>query len=127
MVRFIIIFLLFSTLAFGQKTETYTRGYEGIEGMGKVGDSTLIYSNHKAKGTIRHEVCDTIVRRYLNKKIPSKKLVLNIKKAKVTGTLKVIRKDKLILLDFHYEMVEWKDSITEKVVPIIKNKKKIVK
>jgi hypothetical protein len=118
-----ILFLLLSTLAFGQKVEYYQRGYEGIEGMGKVGDSTLIYSNHKAKGTIRIEVCDTIVRRYLKKKIPSNKLVLNIKKAKVTGTLKVIRKDKLILLDFYYDMVEWKDSIIEKPKLIIKKKK----
>ena len=125
--RFSIIFLLFTTLAFGQKVVYYNYGYEGIEGMGKVGDSTLVYSNHKAKGTIRHEVCDTIVRRYLNKKIPNKKLVFNINKAKVTGKFKVTRKNKLILLDFYYEMVEWKDSITEKVVPITKKKKKVAR
>jgi hypothetical protein len=125
--RFTILFLLLSTLAFGQKVEYYERGYEGIVGMGKVKDSTLIFSNHKAKGTIRIEVCDTIVRRYLNKKIPSKQLVLNISKARVTGTLKVTRKGKLIALDFYYEMIEWKDSIIEKPKPIIKTKKKVAR
>jgi hypothetical protein len=126
-----IIFLLLSTLAFGQTVEYYERGYEGIVGTGKIVDSTLIFSNHKAKGTIRIEVCDTIVRRYLNKKMSTKKLVLNISKAKVTGTLVVTRKNKLIALDFYYEMVEWKDSIIEKPKekpkPIIKNKKKVTR
>jgi hypothetical protein len=61
----------------------------------------------------------------------TKKLVLNISKAKVTGTLVVTRKNKLIALDFYYEMVEWKDSIIEKPKekpkPIIKNKKKVTR
>jgi len=123
--RFIFIFLLFSTLAFGQKVVYYKYGYEGIERFGKWRDSTLIYSNHKAKPTIRLEVCDTIVKRYIyNKQLPTK-LVLKIKKATVYGKLVKIKKHNLIHLEFYYEKVVWNDSITEIYVPKVvpKNKK----
>ena len=123
--RFSIIFLLFTTLAFGQKVVYYNYGYEGIERFGNWNDSTLIYSNHKAKPTIRLEVCDSIVKRYIYKKPLPSKLVLKIKKATVHGKLIKIKKPNLIHLEFYYEKVVWNDSITEIYVPKVspKNKK----
>jgi hypothetical protein len=125
MIRFILIFLLFTTLAFGQKVVYYNYGYEGIERFGNWKDSTLIYSNHKARPTIRLEVCDSIVKRYIYKKQLPSKLVLKIKKATVYGKLVKTKKHKLIHLEFYYEKVVWNDSITEIYVPKVvpKNKK----
>lgn len=116
--------MLYSTLAFGQKVVYYKNGYEGIERFGKWKDSTLIYSNHKARPTIRLEVCDTIIKRYIyNKPLPSK-LVLKIKKATVYGDLITTKKNKAIHLEFYYEKVVWNDSITEISIPKVAPKKK---
>jgi hypothetical protein len=123
--RVTVLFLLLSTLAFGQKVEYYKYGYEGIEKFGNWNDSTLIYSHHKAKPTIRREVCDSVLIRYIKKKPLPSKLVLKINKATVYGSFKIKRKGSLIHLVFHYEKVVWKDSITEKPIQIIKKKKKV--
>ena len=123
--RFTVLFLLLSTLAFGQKVEYYKYGYEGIEKFGEWNDSTLIYSHHNAKPTIRREVCDSVLIRYIKKKPLPSKLVLKINKATVYGSFEIKRKDSLIHLVFHYEKVVWKDSITEKPIQIIKKKKKV--
>lgn len=116
---------LLTTMVFGQKVEYYKYGYEGIEKFGKWNDSTVIYSHHKAKPTIRREVCDSVLIRYIkNKPLPSK-LVVKIKKATVYGTFKINRKDSLVHLEFYYEKIVWKDSIVEKPIQIIKKKKKV--
>jgi len=105
---------LFTTLTFGQKVEYYLHGYDGIEKFGKWKDSTVIYSNYMSKPTIRYIVCDTILKRYIQKKPLPTNLVLNIDKATVYGTFKIRRKDSLVHLEFFYEKVVWKDSIVEK-------------
>jgi len=105
---------LFTTLAFGQNVEYYKYGYDGIEKFGKWNDSTIVYSNFKAKATIRYIVCDSILMRYIKRKPLPSNLVLNINKATVYGTFKIKRKDTLVHLEFYYEKVVWKDSITEK-------------
>ena len=111
-------------MTFGQKVEYYKYGYEGIERFGKWNDSTLIYSHHKAKATIRLEVCDTIIKRYIHKKALPNNLVLKTKKAIVYGKLVTVKKDKLIHLEFFYEKVVWNDSITEKPIVKVAIKKK---
>ena len=122
-IKYLCVCLL-TTMAFGQKVEYYKNGYEGIERFGNWRDSTLIYSNHKAKPTIRFEVCDTIIKRYIyNKSLPSN-LVLKIKKATVYGKLVKIKKHKLIHLEFYYKKVVWNDSITEISIPKVAPKKK---
>jgi hypothetical protein len=115
---------LFTTLAFGQKVVYYNYGYEGIERFGNWKDSTLIYSNYKARPTIRLEVCDSIVKRYIYKKQLPSKLVLKIKKATVYGKLVKTKKHKLIHLEFYYEKVVWNDIITEIYVPKVVPKNK---
>jgi len=122
--KLITILLLYSSLTFGQKIVYYNNGYEGIERFGNWKDSTLIYSNHKAKPTIRLEVCDTIIKRYIYKKPLPSKLVLKIKKATVYGKLVTVKKHNLIHLEFYYEKVVWNDSITEIYVPKVAPKKK---
>lgn len=119
-----LILIFFTTLSFGQKVEYYNYGYEGMERYGKWNDSTLIYSNYKAKPTIRLEVCDSIIKRYLLKKPLPKDLVLRIKNATVFGKFQLTRKDKLIHLEFFYEKVVWNDSITEKPKIKVAPKKK---
>jgi hypothetical protein len=122
--KLIAILLLYSSLAFSQKIVYYNYGYEGIERFGNWKDSTLIYSNHRAKPTIRLEVCDTIVKRYLFKKPLPSKLILKIKKATVYGNLVKVKKHKLIHLEFYYEKIVWNDSITEIYIPKVKHKNK---
>lgn len=122
--KFLITLIFFTTLSFGQKDKYYNYGYEGMERYGKWKDSTLIYSNYKAKPTIRFEVCDSIIKRYLFKKPLPKDLVLRIKSATVFGKFQLTRKDKLIHLEFYYEKVVWNDSITEKTKIKVAPKKK---
>jgi hypothetical protein len=123
--KFLTILILYSSLIFCQKVEHYNYGYEGIERVGKWNDSTLIYSHHKAKPTIRIEVCDSIINRYIKKKPLPNNLVLKIKKAIVFGKLVITKKENLIHLEFFYDKIIWNDSIIEKSITklVSKNKK----
>jgi hypothetical protein len=111
-----LFLLLFTTICFSQVKpikKHYKYGCEGIELLGTIGDSSFVYSNHLAKCEIKIEVGDSIIRMYMRKKINSKKVTLFLKKAKVVGYLKVIRKENLIHLLFSYQEVYWKNNIVE--------------
>ncbi len=112
------LFFLLPAIMFCQ-IHKYKYGCEGIETIGAIGDSIIIYSQSKAKCEIKKEVADTIVLLYSKKRIKQKRLIIFTKKSKVTGFLKVERKNKTIHLLFIYENIQWKDSITE--TPVYKN------
>lgn len=119
--KFLVLFLMLgSSMAFSQPEVKYKYGCEGIVLFGRIGDSTLVYSNSMAKCEIKREVADSIVRMYLKKRPKSQMLSLNLPKANVKGRLGIIRKKTLISLTFYYEQVKWRDSITE--IPIKRKK-----
>lgn len=98
----LILFLVFSNYIFSQKKriEYYSYGQDGMENVYGVKDSMLIYNNFRSRPTIRKEVADTISRKYHSLK--NGIYDFTISSAKVTGRIEIVRKDKLILLNFYY-------------------------
>lgn len=126
----LIITLLFSSLLFSQKKriEYYNYGQDGMENVYGVKDSMLIYNNFRSRPLIRKEVGDTIARKYHSLK--NGIYDFTIRYAKVTGRVEIIRRNKLILLNFYYIKVEYSDYIEiyqdpkKKAKQPIKKKKK---
>ena len=124
MKRILLLVLLVSTFCYSQKkVEYYKYGYEGIEMLGKVGDTTVIYTQHKAKGTIRIDVAKKVVNLYLSKKLKDGTLVVELPIAIVTGRIKMERKDKLVVINYFYERVEWCDQELIEIPLVIKDEK----
>lgn len=121
--RLLLFTLLFTCLCSSQKIKFYKNGYEGIQYIGEVKDTTIIYSHSKAKPTTEKEVGNYICQLYLKSKIPNGKLVICTKNAEVFGNLKITRKGNLVLLLFTYTKVIWNDGTIE----IPKKYKKISK
>ena len=122
-----ILLLLMTTFVYSQqKIEYYNYGYEGIEKIGKIKDSTLVYSNFFAKAEIRAEVADSILKKY--RKLKSGNYQVNIKSAKVFGRLELIRTKDLINVNFYYSKTEYNNGlISIYKQPIKKVKKRIMK
>ena len=112
--RALLFVLLFTTLCSAQKIHYYKYGYEGIELIGTINDSTIIYSHHLAKPTIRLEVADSVVRRYSKNRMLKGKLVIQTSKAKVFGILTITRTNKLVSLMFTYTKIIWNNGKIEK-------------
>jgi hypothetical protein len=108
--KILLLFLFVSTFCYSQNVEYYKYGYEGIEMFGKVGDTTVIYTQHKAKGTIRTDVAKRIVNLYLDRKLKDGNLVVELPIAIVSGRIKIERKGKLVVINYFYERVEWCDK-----------------
>jgi hypothetical protein len=108
--KILLLFLSVSTFCYSQNVEYYKYGYEGIEMFGKVKDSTVIYTQHKAKGTIRTDVAKRIVNLYLDRKLKDGNLVVELPIAIVSGRIKIERKGKLVVINYFYERVEWCDK-----------------
>jgi hypothetical protein len=108
--KILLLFLFVSTFCYSQNVEYYKYGYEGIEMFGKVKDSTVIYTQHKAKGTIRTDVAKRIVNLYLDRKLKDGNLVVELPIAIVSGRIKIERKGKLVVINYFYERVEWCDK-----------------
>jgi hypothetical protein len=121
--KFIVTLILFSSLCYSQKIEYYKYGYEGIEMFGKVKDSTIIYTQHKAKTTIRIAVATKITNLYLGKKLKNGNLVVELPNAIVSGRIKIQRKKKLIVINYFYERVEWCDKDLIEIPLSVKNGK----
>ena len=116
-----LLFLLITTFVYSQqKIEYYNYGYDGIEKIGRVKDSTLVYSNYKSRPLIRTEVCDSILINY--RKLKSGSLIVKIKSATIFGRLEIIRKHNLISISYYYERVEYVNGLVE----IYKEEKKMV-
>jgi hypothetical protein len=109
-----ILFLLMTTFVYAQQKVVYYNygyGYDGMEKIGKVGDSTLVYSNFQARPEIRAEVGDSVLIKY--RKLKQGPLVIKIKTGKVIGRLKLIRKEGLILVNYYYDRVEYTNGLVE--------------
>lgn len=105
-------FMLISAFVAAQNQNGYySYGYEGIEKIGKLRDSTVIYSNYHARPLIRMEVSDSILKSYRSLKTGPMKV--KISTCTVTGRLVVTRKHKLVTIDYYYEKVEYLNGITE--------------
>ena len=111
--RFLLFTLLFTCLCSSQKIKYYKNGYEGIQFIGEVKDTTIIYSHSKAKPIAEKGVGKYICQLYLKSKIPNGKLVICTKNAEVFGNLKITRKGNLVLLLFDYTKVIWNDGTIE--------------
>jgi len=118
-----ILFLFVTTFVYSQqKVEYYNYGYDGMEKIGKVEDSTLVYSNFQARPEIRTEVADSILSKY--KKLKEGPLVVRIKSAKIIGRLKLIKQDRLILVNYYYDRIEYTNGLVEIYKKPIKKTKK---
>ena len=122
-----LLFLLMTTFVYSQqKIEYYNYGYDGMEKIGRVSDSMVVYSNYKSRPLIREEVCDSILDNY--RKLKNGSLVIKIKSATVFGRLEIIRKHKLIAVNYYYEKVEYTNGLVEIYKkPIINGKKRVMK
>ena len=122
-----LLFLLMTTFVYSQqKIEYYNYGYDGMEKIGRVSDSMVVYSNYKSRPLIREEVCDSILDNY--RKLKNGSLVIKIKSATVFGRLEIIRKHKLIAVNYYYERIEYVNGLVEIYKkPIINEKKRVVK
>jgi hypothetical protein len=118
--RALLLALMFTALCSAQKVHYYKYGYEGIQFMGKINDSTIVYSHSMAKPIAEKGVGSYICQLYTKSRIPGGKLVICAKNAEVQGNLTITRKDKLVLLLFTYTKIIWNDGTVE--IPIKKKK-----
>ena len=121
-----ILFLLITTFVYSQQKVVYYNygyGYDGMEKMAKVKDSTLVYSNFQARPEIRVEVADSVLSKY--RKLKEGPLVIKIKSAKIIGNLKIIKSDNLILINYYYERIEYTNGLVEIYKKPIKLKKRV--
>ena len=109
-----ILFLLITTFVYSQQKVVYYNygyGYDGMEKIGKVADSTLVYSNFQARPEIRAEVADSVLSKY--RKLKEGPLIIKFKSGKVIGRLKLIRQERLILVNYYYDRIEYTNGLVE--------------
>jgi hypothetical protein len=109
-----IILLLVTTFVYSQQKIVYYNygyGYDGMEKIGRVVDSTLIYSNFQARPEIRAEVADSVLSKY--KKLKEGPLTIKIKSGKVFGRIKLIKQEQLILVNYYFERIEYTNGLIE--------------
>jgi hypothetical protein len=117
------VFVLTSAFVTSQnQNEYYSYGYSGIEKIGKLRDSTVIYSNYHARPLIRMEVSDSIINSY--RSLKTGPLKIKISTCTVTGRLVVTRRHKLVAIDYYYEKIEYLNGVTEIYIEDKKKKKK---
>jgi hypothetical protein len=119
--KYIYLLLICTTFAFGQTS--YTNGQDGIEMFYKSSDTMYVYQQRQAKMSIRGEVALEILDTYLKKKNLGGKKTVCTSQGEVTGFLTIIRKPKMVVLEFQYLSILWNDGTLEKT--IVKKHKKI--
>lgn len=98
-----------------KKEEQYNYGKNGIEFIVKTkSGKTFIISTFNSRPTINDEVALNVYN-YFNEKAPQdgEKITINANGAKVVGTFNIKYNGTLTLLEFYYEIVEWKTGLTE--------------
>ena len=109
-----ILFLLLTTFVYSQQKVVYYNygyGYDGMEKIGRVADSTLVYSNFQARPEIRAEVADSVLSKY--RKLKEGLLIIKFKSGKVIGRLKLIKEERLILVNYYYDRIEYTTGLIE--------------
>lgn len=126
--RNLLICLIFSVQLYSQVVPSrvpvpYRFGYEGVEIIAKTkADSTIIYSHHGAKPTIRREVGDNIVQLYSKGLLRNGLLTVNIYCATVKGIVSIVRQDRLISITYTWKTVIWSNGLVEEYCPKRKRK-----
>lgn len=96
------------------KVETYTYGHNGMEFVARSSEGMIIISTFNSKITIRQDIAYKIYQLYANDKLTTnKKVTVCGDEADVTGKCVIRKKDKLIAVEFYYELIEWKSGLTE--------------
>ena len=109
-----ILLLFITTFVYSQqKIVYYNYGYDGIESIGRVigSDSTVVYSNYRARPLIRREVCDSILKRY--RFLKNGPYNVNIRGIKVFGRLKIERRNNLVSIKYYYKKVKYGNKLIE--------------
>jgi hypothetical protein len=112
--KLLIFILMFFSGAQAQKK--YMHGQSGIELFYKDKDTTYVYHQHQAKMEVRGEVATIVLNEYLKKKKPGGVRVICTSYGEVRGFLKIIRKPKMVVLDFQYISVLWNDGTLEETI-----------
>lgn len=108
----LFILLFFVSSLYAQKNEEikqYNYGKNGIEVIiREPSGKTIIISTFNARPSIKDEVALEVLR-YFDEKHPTngERIKIEIKEASVEGVFKVIYKDNLIAIEFHYETIVW--------------------
>jgi len=110
--------LLIFSMSYSQsnKIEHYRYGYEGIEIITKINDTTVVYTHHLAKPQIRTSVGNIILRLYSKGNLKDGELKVIVPEATVFGTIKIKKAGKLVQINFSYSRVEWQDGRIEEPV-----------
>jgi hypothetical protein len=110
--------LLIFSMSYSQsnKIEHYRYGYEGIELITKVNDTTIVYTHHLAKPQIRISVGNTILHLYSKGELKDGYLKVIVPEATVFGTIKIKKSGTIIQINFSYSRVEWSNGKIEEPV-----------
>lgn len=96
------------------KREFYKNGQNGIEIISQNKTGTIVISTYNAKMKIKDEIAHNFYQRYLKNEVKTDSMLVIIgKTAKVTGKCKIIKKSKLINVNFYYEKIEWASGLIE--------------
>jgi hypothetical protein len=96
------------------KVIIYNHGQNGMELVAKSKNETIIISTFNAKMTIRQDIARKIYDLYKSTTIESNsKIKVKGEEASVTGKCIIRKKKDLIVIDFYYQIVEWKSGQIE--------------
>ncbi|MEI7509955.1 MAG: hypothetical protein WCJ62_10885 [Flavobacterium sp.] len=115
---FLIIFQFVSSQENKEKNNsitTYKYGHNGMEYIVTFNKETIVVSTFNSKKDIKSEIAQKIYTFYKNnKEIKTLNLLtINGDVAKVTGKYIVIKKGKLIAVNFYYKKIEWNNGLIE--------------
>jgi hypothetical protein len=117
MKKILFCLLIISQFSFSQenkKVETYNFGHNGMEFVARSSKGTVIISTFNSKMTIREDIASIVYDLYMANKLETDKTVtINGCEANVTGKCIIRKKDKLTVVDFYYEIIEWNSGLTE--------------
>jgi hypothetical protein len=117
------VLLFVSGLSFAQEDKilTYENGHNGMELIVQSKSETVVFSTFNSKPEIKEDIVEKLYALYLeNKLLDNQNIEITGKDACVSGLCKIIKKNKLITINFHYNNIKWNSGIVE----IWKGKKK---
>ena len=109
----ILLILLLPIFAIGQNIEYYHFGYGGIERGLMRGNSTVIFCDSLARPLIMSEVMDTLVAKYKRNEIILGFFCIDIKSAKIIGSIRIREKKTLKVIIYTYDKVIHSNRLIE--------------
>jgi hypothetical protein len=119
--KYLLALLFLASIVTAQEVQYYKYGQTGIELFYKDKDSMVVYHQYQAKMEIRSEVASIILNTYLRKRNLGGRKTVCTSQGEVTGFLTIVRKPKVVVLNFQYETIVWDSGIIEKAI-IVKKK-----